>query len=146
MTMAGAWRRVSAVPLALRLLGALLLLERRLRRWDVARVARRYDLALLASAEPASGDLDPGALDDAERRRLRVLRRVLRLPGVNGTCLRSAILAGRLLRHRRPALVLGVTKAGGVVRAHAWLRIDDKDLDLDRGTGFLPLAVPTQGA
>ncbi|MFI2103221.1 lasso peptide biosynthesis B2 protein [Isoptericola sp. NPDC019693] len=146
MTASGAWRRLAAVPLALRLLGALLLLERRLRRWDVARVARRYDLPLLASAGPASGDLDPGTLDAAEVRRLRVLRRVLRLPGVNGTCLRSAILAGRVLRHRRPELVLGVAKTSGVVRAHAWLRVDGRDLDLDRGAGFRPLAVPTQGA
>ncbi|SKC37330.1 lasso peptide biosynthesis B2 protein [Krasilnikoviella flava] len=146
MTAPAALRRLRAVPLALRFLGALLLLETRLRRWDVARVARRYDLALLASPEPAAGDLDPGTLDDAETRELRVLRRVLRLPGVNGTCLRSAILAGRVLRDRRPALVLGVAKAGGVVRAHAWLRVDGRDLDLDRGTGFRPLVVPTPGA
>ncbi|MFE7407841.1 lasso peptide biosynthesis B2 protein [Isoptericola sp. NPDC057559] len=146
MTVASSVRRLRAVPRAVRFVGALLLLEGRLRRWGLPRLADRYGLALLSSPAPAAGNLDLAALDDREVQDLRVLRRVLRLPGVNGTCLRSSVLAGQVLRRHRPALVLGVAKSDSVVRAHAWLRIDDRDLDLDRGAGFRPLVVRTQGA
>ncbi|CAM3724676.1 lasso peptide biosynthesis protein [Isoptericola cucumis] len=146
MTAAGAFRRLGAVPLAVWFLASALVLEARLRRWDLARVAQHYGLGLLSTPGESLGDLDLAGLGAREVRELRVLRRVLRLPGVNGTCLRSTVLAGRVLRARHPALVLGVAKTGGVVRAHAWLRIGRHDLDLDRGTGFRPLVVDHQGA
>lgn len=73
-----------------------------------------------------------GPRDDA---RYRAAQRVLRWwPfGRNGQCLRMALTAGHLLRHRRPRLRLGVvrTQAGlsTGTTAHAWLVVDDMIFD-----------------
>lgn len=49
--------------------------------------------------------------------------------GGDGACLRLALVAGCLLRHRSPALHIGVAKIEGDVAAHAWLTIDGIVLD-----------------
>lgn len=45
------------------------------------------------------------------------------------SCLRRSLVAGCLLRRRRPALQLGVAHVGGTTVAHAWLTIDGAVLD-----------------
>lgn len=87
-----------------------------------------------AAVRPA---FDTGRLTAGELRALRIDRRVLALRGVNGTCLRTALLLGRTLRSRHPQIVLGVRRDdGGQIRAHAWLRIDGADLDPEGATGL----------
>ena len=138
-------RYARAVVLAVRFVVVLGALEVALRVTSVPRAARAFGVPLLEDGGPSDGDFDLSSLDDDEVLALRVLRRALRLPGVNGTCLRSSVLAGRVLRSRSPRLVLGVTKADGVVRAHAWLRVAGRDLDLERGSGYRVLAVGGKG-
>jgi Transglutaminase-like superfamily len=58
--------------------------------------------------------------------------------GRSGQCLRMALTAGRLLRHRGPRLCLGVTRGDSGVGAHAWLMIDDMVFDPD-AAGYVPL-------
>ncbi len=70
-------------------------------------------------------------LDARDAARYRAAHRVLRLwPGAsNGVCLRLALVAGCLLRRRRPNLHLGVAHVDGHTVAHAWLTIDGVVLD-----------------
>lgn len=72
-----------------------------------------------------------GRLDTRDVARYRAARRVLRMwPGANnGVCLRLALVAGCLLRRRRPTLHLGVAHVDGHTVAHAWLTVDGVVLD-----------------
>ncbi|MGH3694105.1 MAG: lasso peptide biosynthesis B2 protein [Pseudonocardiaceae bacterium] len=77
---------------------------------------------------PSAPALSLGARDAA---RFRAACRVLRIwPGTStGGCLRRALVAGCLLRRRRPELHLGVAHIDGRTVAHAWLTIDGVVLD-----------------
>ncbi|MGQ0577205.1 MAG: lasso peptide biosynthesis B2 protein [Pseudonocardia sp.] len=57
-------------------------------------------------------------------------------------CLRLALVAGRLLRHHRPTLHLGVARVDGAAAAHAWLTAGRTVLDTvdDTHRRYLPLA------
>jgi hypothetical protein len=88
----------------------------------------------------------PLVLSARERRRVRDLRRLLAVPGVDGTCLRQGLLVGRALRRHDPRLVLGVAKKDGVVTAHAWIElegwvVDDFRVRPSAAASFEPLAV-----
>ena len=63
--------------------------------------------------------------------RYRAARHVLRIWPDSGetSCLRLALTAGFLLRHRRPLLRIGVARTDGSVVAHAWLIVDGVPLD-----------------
>lgn len=76
-----------------------------------------------AHTEPRSSSTVLGTQDAA---RYRAARRVLRLwpRGGSESCLRLALTAGFLLRHRHPRLHLGVAQFEGGTRAHAWISID----------------------
>ena len=82
----------------------------------------------------AAGPADPSALlgptDAVRLRAVQILMR--RWPfGARGPCLRHALVAGRLLRHRRPHLVLGAMRDERGATAHAWLLVDGVALDAD---------------
>ena len=71
-----------------------------------------------------------GPADSARLRAVQILMR--RWPfGARGPCLRRALVAGRLLRHRQPHLVLGAMRDERGATAHAWLLVDGVALDAD---------------
>jgi hypothetical protein len=49
--------------------------------------------------------------------------------GGAGKCLRRSLIVGSLVRHRRPVLRIGVSRASGGFDAHAWIVIDGISLD-----------------
>lgn len=71
----------------------------------------------------------PVVLIPRERRQVRTALRLLKRWPLGDTCLRQALVCGFLLRHRHPALHIGVAKLDGEVRAHAWLTVGDSILD-----------------
>ncbi|MBI4730510.1 MAG: lasso peptide biosynthesis B2 protein [Acidobacteria bacterium] len=115
--------------------------EAGLRTLPVPRLARLLGVRLVTDRRAVSAageETHTLNLSDAERRRLRAAQAVLRARPGRGRCLRRALVAGHLLRERRPELRIGVAREGGRVHAHAWIEIDG--LPLDGGTaGFTPL-------
>lgn len=83
-------------------------------------------------------------LSNQERRQLDFAGRVLRRGPFQDTCLRRAMLAGRVLRHRDHAVRIGVRKVDGAVKAHAWLELDGVSLDPDAVDFYRPLLDPTE--
>jgi len=82
------------------------------------------------AVEPADASTLLGPADAARLRAVQILMR--RWPfGARGPCLRHALVAGRLLRHRRPRLVLGAMRDERGATAHAWLLVDGVALDAD---------------
>jgi Transglutaminase-like superfamily len=82
------------------------------------------------AGEPADASTLLGPADAARLRAVQILMR--RWPfGARGPCLRHALVAGRLLRHRRPRLVLGAMRDERGATAHAWLLVDGVALDAD---------------
>jgi len=71
----------------------------------------------------------PVDLTHRQRRQVRTALRLLKRWPLGDTCLRQALVCGYLLRHRHPALHVGVAKIDGEVRAHAWLTVGDAILD-----------------
>ena len=107
----------------LRVAGEALLVEAMIRVWPLPRVARILGFSL-AHADSDVASPRSLTLSAAERRQLRCVRRVMRhWPLCEGTCLRESLLFGRVLRKRKPRLVLGVAPANGSFIAHAWLDI-----------------------
>jgi Transglutaminase-like superfamily len=90
-----------------------------------------------APAEPAA------VLGPADAARLRASHIVMqRWPfGACGPCLRLALVAGRMLRHRRPRIALGATRGEHGPAAHAWLLVDGLALDADAAR-WTPLLMP----
>ncbi|HET9254265.1 MAG TPA: lasso peptide biosynthesis B2 protein [Pseudonocardiaceae bacterium] len=106
-----------------------------LRAMPLPRLSRLLGVALRLEPddphdEPA-GPGSPAGLDARDAARYLATCRVLRRwPGARtGVCLRLALVAGCLLRHRRPGLHLGVAHVDGHTVAHAWLTIDGIVLD-----------------
>lgn len=88
--------------------------------------------------------IDPRiVLGPADAARLRATRIVMRRwPfGARGPCLREALVAGRLLRHRRPRIALGAGRDARGALAHAWLVVDGVALD-PRAAQWTPLLRP----
>jgi hypothetical protein len=72
-------------------------------------------------------------LTERERRQLRCVRRIARHWRFSeGACLRASLLAGHVLRHHKPRLVIGVSRNDGAFAAHAWLEVQRRILG-DRG-------------
>lgn len=99
-------------------------------------------LSLPALARLAAVEVDTGTsggrasvpqhlLGPADAARYRAAQRVLMWwPfGRSGQCLRMALTAGRLLRHREPRVCLGVVRRDSGTGAHAWLVIDGMVFD-----------------
>lgn len=101
-------------------------------------------LALDGTAAPvgAAGELSCSA---RELEKLDTAWRVLRVRPFNATCLRRALVGGYFLRHRHPALRVGVRKENGAVSAHAWIEVDGIGLDPDGGA-YAVLRTPDGGS
>jgi Transglutaminase-like superfamily len=112
-----------------------------LRTLDLRRLARLAGVSLeLAPSSAADNELRIDNIDSARVRAVQIVMR--RWPwGARGPCLRHALVAGRMLRHRRPSLVLGVGRDGRGTLAHAWLLIDGVALDPDTAR-WTPLLTP----
>jgi hypothetical protein len=138
--------RLSEVPDLGAALVVAVVVEVGLRTTTLPRLARALGTPLAvdgfdAYAEPAAVRLlPPWAV-----RRMRAARRVLRHWPLGDTCLRQALVCGRLVRRLRPELQLGVAKVDGEVRAHAWLVVGGTVVDPRRAvSSYRPLGrVPT---
>jgi hypothetical protein len=100
-----------------------------LRTLDLRRLARFAGVSLdLAPPDPKTAEL---RIHDVDRARVRAVHVVMRRwPwGARGPCLRRALVAGRMLRHRHPRLVLGAGRDARGTMAHAWLLVDGVALD-----------------
>ena len=87
------------------------------------------------AASAAATALPPWAV-----RRMHAARRVLRHWPFGDSCLRQALVCGRLVRRLSPALQLGVAKVDGEVRAHAWLVVGGTVVDPRRAvSSYQPL-------
>lgn len=111
-------------------------IELGLRTVRLPRMARWFGVPLAdaTAVPPSSGpaaETADVALDLSSRERVRVqdARRILSVPGVDGTCLRQALVVGHALRRRSPRLVLGVAKRDGTVAAHAWVEVQGWTVD-----------------
>ena len=80
--------------------------------------------ATVATETASAADVDALALTQRERVRLRGAQRLMRhWPFCSGTCLREALVCGRILRERDPHLIIGVGRSGNSIAAHAWLDV-----------------------
>lgn len=126
-------RRDPAVRHLVPALGTAVVVEVALRLVPLPRLAAAVGAPVCLTPGPAD-PADPSALlgpvDAARLRAAKILMR--RWPfGARGPCLRHALVAGRLLRHRRPRLVLGALRDERGATAHAWLLVDGVALDAD---------------
>ncbi|PYG00674.1 Transglutaminase-like superfamily protein [Georgenia satyanarayanai] len=117
-------------------------IEWAVRRRPLPELAASLGVPLSTDAGDAATEPFADRLTADERRALRAVRRVLRHWPWEDTCLRRALGTGYALRHRRPALRVGVTKSDGVVKAHAWLEIDGRTLDPEAPVTYLSLVDP----
>lgn len=101
----------------------------------------RFEPSLDGHAEPthaASHDVGPRE-PDVERARATAVGLLRRWPLGTGPCLRESLVLGRLLRTREPQLRLGIERApSGVVRAHAWIEVDERPVN--DPLGYIPFA------
>ena len=54
------------------------------------------------------------------------------------SCLRRALVLGYRIRDAHPVLLIGVSKEGGEIRAHAWIEVDGQVIG-EKGGDFAPL-------
>jgi len=109
------------------------------------RLARTLGCRLELDAGESTFDTRP-ELPGSAIRQLRCVRRVARRwPFGSGPCLRTALVAGHLLRRLDPAIRLGSSGTGVDLSAHAWLEIDGRPLQpVDRYRTFGPASVVAQ--
>lgn len=122
----------------------LLRIERGLRHGTLPALTDRLGVPLVSSATAPAVEEFTDRLRGPERRAVRAVRRVLRHWRWGDTCLRRALATGYVLRHRSPALRIGVAKRDGVVTAHAWLEIDGRTLDPEGPATYLSLVAPSR--
>lgn len=126
-------RRDPAARHLVPVVGTAVFVEVALRLVALPRLAAAVGAPVCLRPEPGE-HADPavflGPADAARLRAVQILMR--RWPfGARGPCLRHALVAGRLLRHRRPRLVLGAMRDERGATAHAWLLVDGVALDAD---------------
>lgn len=101
-------------------------------RWrPLPELARRFNVKLEAGP-PTASDVPLEVLPPWALMRLRMVRRVMRNWPVDGVCLRHALVAGHRVSALDPTLRIGVAMGDpGALRAHAWLEIDRRSLDVE---------------
>ncbi len=117
-----AWRyRLATVQVTL----VVTVVEIGLKLTDVGRLSRvlKVPLASDPAPPPAAGPDDLSCLTERERRIHWAVYWVMAQWLYDGTCLRRALTFGWFLRHRGPALRLGILNDGTTV-AHAWIEVD----------------------
>jgi hypothetical protein len=86
-----------------------------------------------AVSSPAGPHQDPTSrlqLSDTDLGTIAAVERVYRRWPIRGTCLRSCLVTGRLLRYRKPTLQIGVRRTdGGDLVAHSWLVVAGHPID-----------------
>lgn len=98
------------------------------RRVPLPRIASDLGLHLRRSAVPS---VTAATLSRHDLDVIRVVTLLYaRLLRRDGYCLRASLVAGRLLRYRRPELIVGVRRDGSLVTAHAWLVLDGVPVDV----------------
>ena len=140
------------------LIGSLVFIEIGLRWFTLPAVARAMGCPLALEPAKAVAGLDSPQsrpsmsdtrLSTREMSRLSDAARLLRRWRSGDTCLRRALIAGRVLRLHDPVLRVGVAKVSGTVKAHAWLEIDNHPLDPTDASGYVvlsPAVVSAAGA
>lgn len=94
-------------------------------------LTRWLGISLQTAGKPRGRSARPAQLGHLDACRYHAARHVLRLWPRSGedTCLRFALVAGFLLRHRHPVMCLGVARGRRGTRAHAWIFVDDMVFD-----------------
>jgi hypothetical protein len=129
---------LGALALLPRGLGAAVFTEVCLQRTELPRVARWLNVPL--EEGPATSPTASEALGLECRRAMMAARLSLRLIHVEPTCLRQSLVAGHLLRSKRPRLRIGAANGPEGFRAHAWLEIDGSRLPNDGADEYTPLS------
>ena len=119
-------------------LGAAVVTEVGLRVTTLPRLARAVGSPLDTGA-PTAPPPGRGSLRDRDRRRLAAARRVSRHWPFGDSCLRVSLVSGFMVRDLDPVLRVGVARLDGEVKAHAWLEIDGRSLDVAGAAQFLTL-------
>jgi len=145
-------KRARQVPEVLIVVAVALCVEVGLRITTLPRLARLLGAPLAAAGSgqsvptPPTEGARPATLPVGARRSVRATMAVMRRWPLGDTCLRQALVSGQRLRRLGPLLHVGVAKAGGEVRAHAWLTVGDIVIDpLRAAADYLPLGVPPSG-
>lgn len=108
--------------------GCASLIEVGLRVLPLPRLCGAVGIQLATDERQPTGSRETG-LTRRELRQIALARRIMQLWPWGDTCLRVALVSGRLLRVRRPLLCVGVARVDGTVRAHAWLEVNGVSLD-----------------
>lgn len=102
------------------------------------RLARRFGLTVgRDAAPPAPKRLPP--LSPSEARALRAATMIFGSVMSERACLRYSLVAGHVLRRRRPVLRLAATRRDGAVHAHAWIEVDGVRIDWADASTFTPM-------
>lgn len=133
--------RASDLPDLCAALIVAVVVELGLRATTLPRLARALGTPLAVDdVDAPTGAADAYLLPRWAVRRMNAARRVLRHWPFGDTCLRQALVCGRLVRRLGPALQLGVAKVEGEVRAHAWLVVNGTVVDPRRAvSSYRPL-------
>jgi hypothetical protein len=121
-----ALRRTRAVPAIISVLCWLAVVEVGVRVLPLSRLGNLIGVPVSTAEDPPSSTVSPKVqLRPAELRRLRTLAKIApHWPFCDGPCLRESLVAGRVLRHRKPRLRLGVAASHDEFMAHAWLEVE----------------------
>lgn len=135
--------RISEVPALCAALVVAVVVEVGLRTTTLPRLARALGTPLAVDGCDAyAGSAEARPLPDWALRRVHASRRILRHWPFGDSCLRQALVCGRLVRRLQPALQLGVAKVDGEVRAHAWLIVRGTVVDPRRAvSSYQPLGL-----
>ncbi len=131
---------LGALALLPRALMAAIVTELCLDRSELPRLARFLGVPL--EEGPATSPAISDKLGLECRQALMAARLSLRIIKAPPTCLRRGLIAGHLLRSRRPKLRIGAASDGTSFRAHAWLEISGERLPDDGADEFVPLSRP----
>lgn len=131
--------QMSSRSAAARVLALAVVVEAALRVTEFPKLVRRLGISLVS--RPAGQPL-PSAPSLKEL--VATVDRILRRWPEDGRCLRRALVLGLLLRRHSPVIRIGVVRERGVVRAHAWLEVDNRPIGepSDPTLQFSPLSAP----
>lgn len=123
-----AWRALLWVPIAV---ASAAVVEVGLRYLHIPRLAGLLGVPLTTDPVDVVPGVAPRYEFGADLPRVRAAVFVVRhWPfGGEGKCLRRSLVVGALVRHRRPMLRIGISRASGGFDAHAWIVIDGVALD-----------------
>ena len=124
---------ISDVIQLARLSVKMLRIELLLRTQPVASVVPRFGVNFLRSEHEQPRSDDPNIrYTPQEWQWVKNHKRIVKRWPWDKSCLRRSLLLGWILRHRDPDLMIGArTGDDGEIEAHAWIRLDGVDLDIE---------------